>query len=199
MKRRHPMQIMDAAKLVSGDVYAVAMCYRGDNSDTLDLYEQRCLAVVSDTEHLLKKRGRWRGPACCDEEYALNDLLDAQQAFDTTLAISPTIKHDNANSTLTPFTVHLDGWKPDEPKSSIPVILDWELSDGEIECDWDFDQDCESEHTVVVPVAAWLSDPRIHVMDWVNPDDAVTPLGTILSSEEAARKKTDDNLRRIFG
>ena len=195
MKRRHPMQVMDAAKLVVGDVYVVVICYKDD--DDLHLYEERCLAVVANTEQLLMNRGRWRGPAHGCNEYELDDLLDAKPAFIDTMDLQPAMK-----KSITPFTVHLDGWVPDEPPSqSAPMIVDWTNLNGTISCEcvWEFSHDGTCSHTIIVPVAAWLSDPRIHVLDWVNPDDVVVPLGTILGSEKAARKKTDDNLRRIFG
>ena len=194
MKRRHPMQIMDAAELVAGDVYAFVVCYK-DDADDLDLYEQRCLAVVADTEQLLKKRGCWRGPADCDEVYGLDDLLDAKPAFNTTGAIQPTMKG------LTVFTVHLDGWVPDEPKGPGPLIVDWN-SRYDVECVYQFDDDTAESHNIVVPVAAWLADPRIHVLDWVNPDDVVKPLArtaAAFGNDAMADKRMDDNLRRIFG
>lgn len=193
------MQIIDAAELVAGDVYAFVICC----NEYTDLYEQRCLAVVTDTERLLRKRGRWHGQAGCDDdEYTLDDLLDAKSAIDATMDTQTTMKNaKTADDDVIPFTVHLDGWVPSESKKSESMIVDWDDDNNCFE-DYPFDKGAiKGGHFIVVPVAAWLSDPRVHVLDWVNPDDMVKPLMRIatLGSETASSKRTDDNLRRIFG
>lgn len=204
MKRRHPMQMIDAAELVAGDVYAFVICYE-DGADDLSLYEQHCLAVVADTEQLLKKRGYRRGPAGWDDEaYRLGGLLDAKSAFDATRAIQPAMKRTSNPEGITVFTAHLDGWAPDRPNGSGPSIVEWnDRYDGECVYQFDdFSADTTVSHSIAVPVAAWLTDPRVHVLDWVNPDDVVKPLmrtADALGNDAAANKRTNDNLRRIFG
>ena len=196
MKRRHPMQIMEAAELVVGDVYAFVACHDGHT----DLYEQHCIAVVTDTGRLLASRGRWRGQACSDDAYILGDLLDVQSVFSAAAVPQAIIVADDD---IIPFTVHLDGWVPDGSKKSESMIVDW--IDDEDFCNehYSFDQGATREgHFIIVPVADWISDPRVHVLDWVNPDDIVKPpMRTVgaLGSEAAASKRTNDNLQRIFG
>lgn len=199
MKRRHPAQIMNAADLIVGEVYALVTRWE---DGTTDLFEQHCLAVVADTERLLRKRGRWHGQANGNEEYTLADLMDADSAIDATRIILAAVK--GLGTWITPFTVHLDGWVPDEPKKSEPMLLDWcdAKRDYGVECAYPFDKDNMDSHTVIVPAAAWLADPRFHVLNWANLGDVVKPLmrtTRILGDDLAADKRMDDNLRRIFG
>ncbi len=122
MKRRHPMQIMEAAEMVVGDVYAFVSCH---SNGYTDVYEQYCIAVVMDTERLLRSRGCWHGQADQDDAYILSDLLDIKSVFSAAAATTQTIAGSKTDDDIIPFTVHLDGWVPDESKESESMIVDW--------------------------------------------------------------------------
>ena len=199
MKRRHPMQILDAAELVAGEVYALVLAYSDSRTN---LYEQRCLAVVADTERLLLERGRWRGVQG-DDEYTLDDLMDAESAINATETVQTVMGPTRLTDRIDSFTVHLDGWTPYKRRTRT-ILVDWCGWRRQYEADtaYAFNKNDPEQHTVIVPVTAWMADPHIHVLDWVNPDDVVEPLMPIapaLGDDAAADKRRDDNLRRIFG
>jgi len=54
-------------------------------------------------------------------------------------------------------------------------------------------------HCVVVPSAEWDRDPRVHVVDWVNPDGAVARAGGWADEERRLRARRDAAMRRACG
>ena len=80
------------------------------------------------------------------------------------------------------------------------VVALWRW-DNALEATWVFatmDDACR-QHQIFVPAVDWATDPRIHVVDWVNPDD-VCEAGLTWAEEEAKlQKRKDDAMRKALG
>lgn len=80
------------------------------------------------------------------------------------------------------------------------VIASWRWDDV-LQDNWAF-ANMDSgfgRHAIFVPAADWAADPRLHVVDWVNPHE-VCEAGLTWAEEEAMlRKRRDAAMRRSLG
>lgn len=62
----------------------------------------------------------------------------------------------------------------------------------------DLDGNHIDRHLIFVPSGDWAVDPRVHVVDWVNPDD-ICPVGLTWAEEEAMlRRRRDVAMRKAL-
>jgi len=106
-------------------------------------------------------------------------------------------------------TVHMDGWfrfGSDPIPDDEPTLVYWDPAG--LRTGWDDMESYLGEterpdaamHCVAVPSAEWALDPRVHVVDWINPDDTVARAAPHWAGEEARlRGKRDRALRRLLG
>jgi len=199
-KLRHPHQAMEMSDLVANEWYRTPTLYR--DGHLWDFKTYLLLGVVLDSPRA----------ALGHEE------PDASLFF----RVPPHPGTYSGSATPCLLTVHKDGWfgravadYPPPPGDLLdaPTLCYWNAR-GEWQ-GWDHmasylgepRPDCGDKgdmHCIMVPEAAWLADPRIHVVDWINPDDTVVraggrPSGDLSDPLAGARRRTDDNLRRFFG
>ncbi|KKN91142.1 hypothetical protein LCGC14_0220070 [marine sediment metagenome] len=81
------------------------------------------------------------------------------------------------------FTIHFKGLRNDGVDSllpaRLPTIVCWPSRKG-FHIDWDYvetyfgeKEDCKDTHAIVVSERHWADDPKIHVLDWENPNDVI--------------------------
>jgi len=54
-------------------------------------------------------------------------------------------------------------------------------------------------HQLIVPFADWDADPRVHVIDWINPDDVCEVALTWVEEEKELKRRRDIAMRRALG
>ncbi len=54
-------------------------------------------------------------------------------------------------------------------------------------------------HQFIVPLGDWDADPRVHVIDWINPDDVCEAAFTWAEEEAELRHRRDVAMRRALG
>ncbi len=175
-KIRHPYQIIELSEMIIGKRYA--FIFHVKNS-TIDVEDYVFGGIIQDSFFTAQQRG-----------YDLNlDKIGSIAFIDSV--------DDNI------FTVHMDGWTQRlKPLFGGPITTYW---NGNQECGYDSlkswvgkeecpeDDDC----SLIVPSRHWNNDPKIHVLDWINPDETVqraiecqTQIPT--NWEDSAKKKQDE-------
>lgn len=220
-KRRHPAQVMEFGEMVEGEEYAF-VCQGKPPEDCCNVFDielmggdglystrVRVAAVLTDTLRTVQERG-FRSAKhifCCDCAPRCDCRPPFEWLYDHSMKryVSPPFEENE-------IIVHMDGWTPEyewdlahcRPAPTLPVNATlW--GDGLYNCDEQaaFFETCVSGSTyvnIIVPFNDWKADPRIHVLDWVNPDDVVEPLRRTpaTGSLAATERKRDDIFRRIF-
>lgn len=103
------------------------------------------------------------------------------------------------------FTVHAIGWIAQSPGRSFGgstlmywkngYCFGWDMAEtfvGGEEPDNIDDSGEPTHHNLIVPASAWQSDPSVHVVDWINPDEKI-------DAESVYRRRRDRNLLESFG
>ena len=186
-KLRHPHQVMEASELVVNEWYRTPTLYRDGH-----MWDHKAFLLL----------GRVRSTP----RAALGH------------------KDVSVGGGATPglLTIHEDGWfgrpileypPPEGDLFGTPTLYYWNMR-GDTR-GWDHlasylgeprpgHGDDAKMHCIMVPEAAWLADPRMHVVDWINPGDAVVRAAGRLSGDPSdpmagARRRTEENLRWLFG
>jgi len=104
-------------------------------------------------------------------------------------------------------SVHMDGWvSSSSTPLSEPTLVYWDPDGRREDYDpaWCFlgERELGTITCLVVPSAEWAADRRVHVVDWVNPDDTVARSASAAAwtTEEARLKaRRDRAMRRALG
>jgi len=107
------------------------------------------------------------------------------------------------------LTVHMDGWYSIGNKSSsmgVETIQYWRkdrVSGYDILSTFFVKEDQNDWCYLVLPTKKWNDDPKIHVLDWINPNDIIERLSVCqttipLDWEQAAKKKQNELWAKMF-
>ena len=180
-KLRHPHQATGLSELSPGASYAMVMTWRG--SPHIDRADRVMLGEVRDSPRSIASRGG-------EDVRAFFDLPPGDHPGFLTAHLDGWFSFHRGLSPCEPSLVY---WEPSGHRSGwddIPTFLgEDEEHDGKMHC-------------IVVPSAEWDADPRVHVVDWVNPDDVVrraAPSVCWADEEARLRAKRDEAMRRACG
>ncbi len=170
MKRRHPRQVADPGELRVGEMYALVR-----TSYATDAPRQVFISCE-----------RMRFVAALDN----GEMHKAMAALDDSPATDGEIR-------LTTHDIHgaivIAIWRPDAALEASRPFAEYL---GDTVGNW---RDPGPSHQFFAPLADWDADPRVHVIDWLNPDD-VCEAGLTWAEEEAKlKRRRDAAMRKALG
>jgi hypothetical protein len=106
------------------------------------------------------------------------------------------------------MTIHLDGKHPDFKNKDEPIFVYWKKFTG-----WDWmstylgDTNTTNpliDNHAIIPKKHWDNDPKLHVLDWENPDDVVerkihTSSNVDMDWEQKINARRDAAMAKAFG
>ena len=191
---RHPHQILYISELIVGNNYYFII----KNKIEMIARPHTFVGVIQDSYVTASKNG-----------YNLNTIpksLIACEMFVNSTMIDTTWIIRNKPK-LDMFTIHQDGWMPLNQRFDDSTLVYWG-KDGE---GWDYvNTFCGNTefkgatHHIVVPQKDWNDDPRVHILDWENPNHITKRVNISITEspvdwERRMKAKKHEAMRKVLG